>query len=327
MTDLPLRLASADYVRVLPLLGGHVRAEGIALDLELGRDGSWPTRASILARSLNDPDLHGGEGSMAQHVRRVANGDRSHVGIPVFVLRGFVHRDLYVRRGGKVRAAADLLGARVGMYSWSASGSVWYRHAQQELGVPADAVKWVIGNIEGTSLAPVGDLPPGVEAAPPGRPIAEMLADGEVDAMWSPPRPQLYHPTQGRLARLFPDFVPAERAYWAKFRFWPAMHLIVLRRAVWEANPWIGRALVDAFNAADAQFEASQRAFPVGTPWLESDLEATAALMGDRYWWHGIEQNHAMLDMFCAMAHRLGVTSRRVSVEEYFAEYLESGGA
>lgn len=326
MADLPLRLACADYPRLLPLAAGQAQAQGIALELVLGRDGSWPIRASMLSRALSDPDLHGGEGSMAQHVRRVASGDRSHVGIPVFVLRGFLHRDLYVRRDGPVRRPADLIGRRVGMYSWVASGSIWYRQAQAGMGVPVDRVRWVIGDIETTSLSPAGDLPAGVEAAPEGRPVAEMLADGELDAMWSPPRPRLYHPMHGRLARLFPDFVPAEREYWARHRFWPAMHLVVVRRAVWEANPWIGRALVDAFDACDAQFEAAQRAFPVGTPWLEADLEHTTGLMGEGYWRHGVEPNRAMLDTFCATAHQLGLTARRVGVDEYFAEYLAAGG-
>lgn len=326
MPDLPLRLAAADYVRLLPLAAGFARPAGIALDLELGRDGSWPARAAILGRSLNDAALDGGEGSMAQHVRRVAAGDRSHVGLPIFVLRGFAHRDLYVRRDGPIRAPADLIGKRVGMYSWAASGSVWYRQAQVEFGVPVDAVRWVIGDIEGTSLAPAGDLPPGIEAAPKGRPIAGMLAAGEVDAMWSPPRPRLYHPQNGPLARLFADFVPVERAWWARHRSWPAMHLMVVRRAVWQANPWIGRALVDAFDAAEAAFEAAQRGFPVATPWAEADLEATTTLMGEGYWRNGVAPNRAMMDLFCETAHTLGLTARRVTVDEYFAEYLEAGG-
>lgn len=324
MAELTLRLAAADYPRLLPLAAGHVRAEGIALDLELGRGGSWPTRAKMLSRSLNDPALEGGEGSMAQHLRRVAAGDRSHVGLPIFVLRGFVHRDLYVRRDGPVRTPADLKGKRVGMYAWTASGSIWYRQAQAEMGVPVDAVQWVIGNIEGTTLAPTGDLPPGVEAAPRG--IAEMLAAGEVDAMWSPPRPQLYDAAKGPLVRLFPDFAAQERAWWARHRVWPGMHLIVVRRELFKANPWIGKALVAAFEASEDAFEAAQWGFPVGTPFLEADLESTRALMGTGYWKSGVGPNRAMMEMFCNTAHALGLTPKRVSVDEYFAEYLEAGG-
>ena len=57
-------------------------------------------------RALNDPVVHGGEASMAGHLRRVEAGGRSHVAIPVFPLRNFTARDLCVREDGPVRTAA-----------------------------------------------------------------------------------------------------------------------------------------------------------------------------------------------------------------------------
>ena len=48
---------------------------------------------------------------MAGHLIRIDRGDRSHVALPVFPLRNFTARDLYVRKGGAVRDAADLAGA------------------------------------------------------------------------------------------------------------------------------------------------------------------------------------------------------------------------
>jgi hypothetical protein len=44
------------------------------------------------------------------------------------IRRNFTARAPYVRRGGPVRKAADLAGKRIGMYSYSASGSIWSRH-------------------------------------------------------------------------------------------------------------------------------------------------------------------------------------------------------
>jgi 4,5-dihydroxyphthalate decarboxylase len=43
-------------------------------------------------------------------------------------LRNFTARDLYVRKDGPVKTEADLVGKRIGMYDWVASGSIWYRH-------------------------------------------------------------------------------------------------------------------------------------------------------------------------------------------------------
>ena len=62
-------------------------------------------RAEMLRRALDDPMVQGGEASMAGHLRRLDKGDRSHIGLPVFPLRNFTARDLYVRKGGPVEEA------------------------------------------------------------------------------------------------------------------------------------------------------------------------------------------------------------------------------
>src|SRR5580704_4380150 len=147
MTTLPLTLTIADYARVMPLAAGQMKPDGIDLTLVLGREGSWPARADLLRRALNDPQVQGGEASMAGHLRRIAQGDRSHVAIPVFPLRNFTARDLYVRKDGPVKTAADLRGRRVGMYDWVASGSIWYRHFLRFIDVAPEDLRWCIGPV------------------------------------------------------------------------------------------------------------------------------------------------------------------------------------
>ena len=120
MADIPVILTCADYARVMPLVTGDVKPEGIALTVIHGTGGSWEMRAEMLRRALDDPTVQGGEASMAGHLRRIDKGDRSHVGLPVFPLRNFTARDLYVRKGGPVKSPADLIGKRIGMYDWVA---------------------------------------------------------------------------------------------------------------------------------------------------------------------------------------------------------------
>src|ERR1700750_754180 len=148
MADLPISLTCADYARVMPLATGDVRPEGIALTLILGSGGSWETRADMLRRVLEDPTVQGGEASMAGHLRRLDRGDRRYIGLPVFPLRNFTARDLYVRKGGPVEKAADLTGKRVGMYSYTASGSIWYRHFLRFVGIEPSTIQWWIGDID-----------------------------------------------------------------------------------------------------------------------------------------------------------------------------------
>src|SRR5262245_10377942 len=252
MADIPVTLTCADYARVLPLATGEVRPVGIALTMLLGRRGSWPARAEMLRRAVQDPSVQGGEWSMAQYLYRIEKGDRQYVGLPVFPLRNFTARDLYVRRGGPVRRPEDLAGKRIGMYSYTASGSIWYRHFLRYLGMDPKAIQWWIGDIDTPWSAPMDTaLPAGVHAPAAGRSLSDMLVAGELEAIYSPPRPQAYHPTAGPIARLFPDFRSVEQEYFRRTGAFPPQHLIVLRREIWEANRWIAKSLTDAFAAAN----------------------------------------------------------------------------
>ena len=325
MPGIPISLTCADYARVMPLATGDVKPDGIALTLIHGTGGSWEMRAEMLRRALNDPAVQGGEASMAGHLRRIDKGDRSHIGLPVFPLRNFTARDLYVRKDRSLKSPADLVGKRVGMYDWVASGSIWYRHFLQFLGVPPESLQWWIGDIDATR-APTHlyTLPEGVHRLTEGRSLSEMLIVGELDAIYSPPRPQHYDPVNGPIIRLFPDIRTVERDYFRRTGCFPPQHLIILRRDVWEQNKWIARSLTDAFIRCNNQFAAAQRRFPYVSPWLDIELEETEALMGADFHPYGFEKNRKAIDVFCRQAHELGIVGRLVTAEEYFAEYLTS---
>jgi 4,5-dihydroxyphthalate decarboxylase len=324
MAEVRITLTVADYARLMPLATGEVKPQGIDLTLLLSRRGSWPERAEMLRRAVQDPAVQGGEWSMAQYLYRIDKGDHRFVGLPVFPLRNFTARDLYVRRGGPIRKPADLAGKRIGMYSYSASGSIWYRHFLRFIDLDPAAIQWWIGDVDAAWSSPVDpNLPAGVKTAPPGRSLSEMLLADELEAVYSPPRPQAYHPESGRIARLFPEFRRMEADYYRSTGAFPPQHLIVLRREVWDANRWIARSLTEAFGAANDCFTAAQKSFPYATPWLEAELEETAAVMGEDFHPYGFERNRAQIDMFANEAFRLALTSRRITTEEYFADYLK----
>jgi 4,5-dihydroxyphthalate decarboxylase len=197
---------------------------------------------------------------------------------------------------------SDLAGRRVGVYSWAASGSVWYRHFLRHLGLEPSEMRWVVGGADqAAKVSQVAPFPPHVEDAPAGKSLTDLLLAKEIDAMLVPIPPKKYDPVDGPIARLIPDFKPVEKDYFAKTRCYPPQHLIVLRREVWESDRSSGRLLVAALNDCESRFQNSQHLFPYASPWLMAEVEETDQLMGRDYFAHGFEKNRSQVDAFCRM--------------------------
>jgi len=211
------------------------------------------------------------------------------------------------------------------MYDWVASGSIWYRHFLRFVGVPLESLEWWIGDVDSPRPPTHLDtLPADVHRALEGRSLSDMLIAGELDAIYSPARPQRYNPVNGPIVRLFPDVRSVERDYFRQTSCFPPQHLIILHRDVWEQNKWVARGLTDAFIRCNDQFAAAQRSFPYVSPWLDIELEETEALMGVDFHPYGFENNQKVVEIFCRQAYELGIVRRVVTAEEYFAEYLAS---
>src|SRR5437773_3516398 len=146
MPDVPIVLTCADYARIMALATGEVKPEGIALTLLLGSRGSWPARAEMLRRAVQDPAVHGGEWSMAQYLYRIDKGDRTLVGLPVFPLRNFTARDLYVRRGGPTRNPPVSAAKASGRSGIPPTGRICTRHFLRFIGVDPASIQWWIGD-------------------------------------------------------------------------------------------------------------------------------------------------------------------------------------
>jgi 4,5-dihydroxyphthalate decarboxylase len=313
-----LTLACSNYVRFLPIATGDVRPRELALTWIRG------DRTEMLRRAVEDPAVDGGETSMAQHVQRLDRGDRAFVAIPIFPLRNFTVRDLYTRKGVQI-APGRLSGRRVGIYNGAASGAVWYRHLLRHLGSDTTTVQWVVGGVDGPATVRLPEPPLRyVSSAPAASSLAALLVAGEIDALFAPLPPRDLHPQKGPIVRAVPGFQLMEQQYFADTGCYPPQHVIVVRRVVWERAPSLGRRLVDAFNASEAAFETLQRQFPYNSPWLIDEVEQTARLMGPDYHAHGLEKNRRAVDTFCQAAFDDGLTRRKLTADEFFADFLRA---
>jgi 4,5-dihydroxyphthalate decarboxylase len=130
-----------------------------------------------------------------------------------------------------------------------------------------------------------------------------------------------------RIRRLFPDYRPLEQDYWKKTGIFPIMHVIVLRRAVYERQRWIAMNLMKAFEIAKNRsvaraLDVTASHYPV--PWVPDYAAFSRERFGDDLWPYGIEANRATLEAFAQYAFEQGVSHRKVTVEELFAPEVQS---
>jgi 4,5-dihydroxyphthalate decarboxylase len=326
MAPLPLTLACGPYDRTRALADGRVPVEGtdlryIALDPE-----------EIFFRMLGHGEFDVSELSLSSYLlTHLAGGPRDGtasplIAIPVFPSRSFRHSGVYVRDGSGVTRPEDLAGRTVGVAEYQLTANVWIRGILQEFhGVPARSVRYRTGGLnEPGRLEKVPlDLPADIDIEPvaAGRTLSEMLAKGEIDAIYSPRAPRALD-EGAPVRRLFADARQQEKQYFADSGIFPIMHVLVMRRRVYEANRWLGASLVKAFGQAKALAYADlsrTAALAVSLPWVREEYEATVRLLGADYWSYGLEPNRHVLETFIRYADEQGMIARRPDPAELFA--------
>src|SRR5262245_49674559 len=80
--------------------------------------------------------------------------------------------------------------------------------------------------------------------------ISAMLLSGEIDAAISARVPDAFDNSGGRIVRLYPDYRAQEMDYHATTGIYPIMHVIAMRRVVFERYPWVAMNLFKAFDEA-----------------------------------------------------------------------------
>jgi 4,5-dihydroxyphthalate decarboxylase len=312
-----ITLACWDYDRTRGILEGRIRPEGLTVDyIVLAPEETFFRMARF--REFDVSEL-----SLGSYVVSLRRGDRLFVAIPVFPSRSFRHSGIYVRDG--IERPEDLRGGRVGVAEYQLTANIWIRGILSEHhGVSVRDVTYVTGGLEDPRRVEklALDLPDEirVEPAPPGTTLSDLLARGELDAIYSPRAP-----STGR--RLFANFPAAEAAYFEATGIFPIMHVIAIRSDVYGANRWLARSLFKAFSAARdeavaALFETA--ALKVSLPWTLAHAEEARRLMGDDYWSYGVEPNRHVLEKFLEYARDQGLADAGQTVESLFApETLE----
>ena len=332
MSDLKLKTACWDYDRTRALFDGRAKPENIALDM-------WSTRdvGEIMERMVRGREFDVSELGITYFIRSLELQDAPFVAIPVFPNRFFRHSSVFVNVASNISTPRDLAGKKVGeLHRYGHDAGIWAKGAfSDDYGVSAQSQIHFVGGLDQPVTEPDWapfDPPADVSITRLGsdQTLSDLLDRGDIDALYSAQIPVCYRYGSKKVRRLFPDFETVEADYFRRTRVFPIMHTVVIRRDVYEANRWVARALMQAFDAAKAlavNSYASSDVFcnaPTMIPWFAGLRERVRNLMGDDFWPYGIAANRKTLETCLRYHHEQGLTKRLLKVEELFApETLE----
>jgi len=321
MSKLRLTLACWDYDRTRALADGRVVPEGVDLSF-------LPLHVEeTFFRMLRNSEFDAAELSLSSYCVSLSRPNPPFVAIPVFPSRFFRHSCVFVSTRSGIAEPRDLVGRRIGVPEYQMTAPVWIRGIlADEYGVAPASVTYFTGGEEepGREEKLKLNLPPQFKVVPigPTQTLSAMLADGEIDALYTARTPSTFYSRPADVRRLFPDFVAVEKAYFERTGIFPIMHVIALRRAVYEANRWLARSLSKAFEAAQALTYANlavTSALTTMLPWQLAAVEEARAVLGDDWWPYGVARNRTVLDTFLRYHHAQGLSARQLEVEELFA--------
>ena len=320
-SNLALSFACSLYDRVLPLYTGEVRPDGIDLKyapIDSSRD--------IFDRMAGGLEFDVAELSSSEFISRKSAGKCPFVAIPVFPSRMFRHGFISINRKSGIESPKDLEGKRIGVPLYTMTAAIWIRgHLQHEYGVDLSTVRWVQGSIN--SAGPHGNptVLPLVRSAPieindSSRSLSQLIDEGAIDAIigTSLPAAMRHNPD---IQRLFPDFHEIEKQFYKRTRIYPIMHLVAIRRDVYEKHPFVAASLYKAFCESKNRALAKMRfvgALRYMLPWMTSDLDEIDDVFGDDPWPYGIEANRPTLDALVTYMAEQSIIAAPIRIEDLF---------
>jgi 4,5-dihydroxyphthalate decarboxylase len=300
---------------------GDIRIEGIDLNcitLKSGRD--------VFDRMIGGNEFDVAELSASEYISLVGAGDRRFVALPVFPSRVFRHGYIFVNARSGVRAPKDLAGQRIGLPLYTQTAAIWARgHLQHQFGVDLSAVRWVQGAVEkggthGRPHAPPLLQPAAIQQNQSDAPLDALLAQGDIAALIGSRKPASFgrHPD---VVRLFPDYRARERTLFETTGIFPIMHLIALRRELYERHRWVATSLYKAFVESKRRAIARMRyggSLAVMLPWLLAEIEEIDEVFGGDPWPYGIEPNRATLQALIQYMVEQHFIAKPIALEDLF---------
>jgi 4,5-dihydroxyphthalate decarboxylase len=321
MANLQLTFAAALYDRMQPIYTGEVKPDGIDLNfirIEQPRP--------IFDRMSGGEEFDVAEYSSSEYVQRYANKKCPFVAIPVFPSRCFRHAFIGINKKKGITKPKDLEGKRIGVALYTMTAAIFIRGLlQHDYGVDFSKCTWVQGaiNAAGAHGSPtVLPLlkPIQIEQGPHNKSLDDLIQEGAVDATMGTSMPESFR-TNPDIARLFPNFVELEKDYYKRTRIYPIMHLVAIKKSIYEKYPFVATSLFNAFQRAkEIALERmyNQRALRYMMPWLPRDIDEIYEYFDGDPWPYGVEPNRPTLEALVTYLQDQHLTDWKPTLEELF---------
>lgn len=312
-----ITIGVSDSDRMRPLVDGTVKIKDTAASFNV-----MPVQ-DLFNKQLTEHTFDCCEFPLATYLRTLEAPGRPYVAMPIFPSRHFRLSCVFVNSAKGIKSPADLANRKVGIPVFDMAAAVWLRGIFQEhYGLDRTAPVYVTGGLEHSR---VGDEHPQfypakfkVERAE--KSLAAMLAAGEIDALYTARAPSCFTPG-GPVARLFEQPQAEDLRYFRRTGIFPPMHILCVKRAVFERTPDITGNLYAAFK--EAQQVARERiydsaALSVMLPWLVEHLFETERLLGSDYWSAGFGANRVTLAKAIEYMLDDGLIAKAITPEDMF---------
>jgi 4,5-dihydroxyphthalate decarboxylase len=320
MSRVPITFACGAYDRMQSLYTGAVQPEGIDLNfiaVDNPRD--------LFDRMAGGLEFDVSELSSSEFITRFAADQCPFVALPVFPSRVFRHGFIAVD-SRVIRTPKDLEGKRIGVQLYTMTAAIWIRGLlQHDYGVDLSTIEWVEGAIDSplshgkpTVLPPL--KPVSITVNHSGKSLSDLLEAGEISAIIGADLPPAFGKNPD-VQRLFPDFKETEKDYYKRASVFPIMHLIVIRRELYERHPFIATSLYNAFCESKAQ--AFRKMRYLGTlrymlPWLPAELDEIAEVFGGDPWPYGVASNRPTLEALVQYLEDQSLIPARPAIDDLF---------
>jgi 4,5-dihydroxyphthalate decarboxylase len=321
MPRLVLTFACCRYDRMEAIREGEVVPEGVDLNCI-----TFASGREIFDRMVGGREFDVAELSASEFVSLFGRGDCPFVALPVFPSRVFRHGYIFINARAGIGSPKDLDGKRVGVPLYTQTAAIWTRgHLAHEFGVDLNSIRWVQGAVEkigshGRPHAPPLLRPVRMEHNASEVSLGALLARADIDALIGSRKPDEF----GRdpdVIRLFPDHRALERDFYRRTKIFPIMHLIAIRRDLYERQRWIATSLYNAFVEAKRRARMRLRyggSLAAMLPWLIDDVEEIDAVFGGDPFAYGVEPNRPTLQALIRFMVEQHFIGRAIAIEDLF---------